>query len=141
MPLIRLLYYSENRIGIARRHSIIADLKAVSVKRNRESEVTGALLYDDEWFVQTLEGQERAVEETLQRIMKDPRHANVEVVVRKQIPERKFGQWAMGFAERTPETQAYFGHHWFSYTLNPFDMSEVDMLELMERLGKEGFMR
>jgi hypothetical protein len=141
MPLIRLLYYSENLIGLVRRHSVIAELQAVSVQRNRESQVTGALLYDDDWFVQALEGEERAVGETLERIMRDPRHSNVEVVSRATISSRQFGKWAMGFAERTDETEAYFGKHWFSESMNPFGMSEAGMLELMDRLAKGGFMR
>ncbi len=141
MPLIRLLYYSENRIGIARRHSTIAELQAVSVKRNLESQITGALLYDEDWFVQALEGEEQAVEETFARIARDPRHANVEIVCRTKIPSRKFGKWAMGFAERTPETEAHFGKHWFGDAMNPFNMTEAGMLELMDRLANEGFLR
>jgi len=140
MPLIRIVYFSENRLGLVRRHSKIAELQAVAIARNGENEITGALVYDDEWFVQVLEGEAQMVEATMQRIAKDPRHANVAVISRKPISERRFGKWSMGFAERNPRTEVYFGEHWFNGGMNPHDMKDGDVLNLMDRLAKDGFM-
>lgn len=47
--------------------------------------------------MQVLEGEATAVEETMARILKDPRHHGVNELSRSAITEREFGSWTMGF--------------------------------------------
>ena len=76
MIIVRLTYYSRNlldRLGGAIRDRI-HDILIESVTNNRRDDVTGALIYDERWFAQTLEGPEPAVSATFERILRDPRH-------------------------------------------------------------------
>jgi hypothetical protein len=141
MSLQRLNYYSENRIGLSQRNKRIAELQAVAVDRNRKDQITGALIHDELWFLQALEGDPRSVRATFERIAQDPRHANVKIIGMAQVPARLFGEWSMGFAARTPRTQPLFGDHWNNKGINPNSMTEKDVLSLMRELARQGFMR
>ena len=62
---------------------------------NRRDGITGMLCYWNGMFAQCLEGAERDVYRTFARIEKDPRHTEVDLLLRAEIPERHFGDWAM----------------------------------------------
>ena len=84
----------------------LEDLLRVSRERNLENRITGMLLYVDRQFIQTLEGERPRVEATLQRILADPRHRGVHVAFEREIEERDFPEWSMGFRAMTPEDVA-----------------------------------
>jgi len=140
MALTRLIYFSENRIGIVGRSKRMADLLAVAVDRNRNVKVTGALAYDDLWFVQALEGEELAVKSTFDRIAQDKRHAHTKIIRFANAPTRLFGEWSMGFAARNARTESLFGQHWYNKGMNPSSMTEQGILTLMVELGRQGSM-
>ncbi len=78
MYLFRLIYYSKNSAVNPDDPHLRADLKDIleTAKRNNmASGVTGALLFNQEYFAQVLEGDRKAVSETFCRIIKDPRHS------------------------------------------------------------------
>jgi Sensors of blue-light using FAD len=102
MALTRLIYFSENKLGLAGRARQIAELQAVAVDRNRQVQVTGALVYDDLLFIQALESEQSAVKSTFDRIARDKRHNNPKVLRLANTPSRLFGDWSMGFAAAPP---------------------------------------
>jgi len=55
------------------------------------------LLFVDNEFVQILEGEEKAVEDLLAKIKKDPRHKDFRVIEKKKISHRDYSEWTMGF--------------------------------------------
>jgi hypothetical protein len=75
----------------------LASLLAVSRANNERDGVTGALLYSGDRFVQILEGPDAAVRSKVDAIGADPRHRNVEIMRERQIAERQFPEWTMGF--------------------------------------------
>ena len=68
---------------------------------NERLGVTGLLLYSGGTVVQTLEGPPDVVEGLLDVITADPRHTDVRVVDRREVPERAFATWSMGFRNVT----------------------------------------
>lgn len=75
----------------------LEQIKAVSVERNTQVGVTGLLLYGGGNFVQVLEGDDLAVDETMARIRIDPRHHQIYVVSDVAVAQREFSRWQMGF--------------------------------------------
>lgn len=78
-------------------HAELTELLASIRPANEAAGITGALLYSDGNFVQTLEGPDDVVEETFARIAADDRHRGVIEAWREQIDERAFPDWSMGF--------------------------------------------
>ena len=88
------------------------DILTASRRNNEQMGVTGLLLSIDDGFLQILEGEERAVRALYARVANDPRHANVTVMLDREIPARAFPEWSMGFERPCmddPETAGMFG--------------------------------
>lgn len=95
MPLIQLIYTSS-----AMRDMSQADLEEIlakSVSNNTRDGLTGMLLYHDGSFMQAIEGEEAVVMATFHRIQRDPRHGQVFMIEQRDIAERSFSRFTMGF--------------------------------------------
>ncbi|SFI98283.1 BLUF domain-containing protein [Jannaschia pohangensis] len=62
---------------------------------NTRDGITGALVCRHDTYLQLLEGPDRMVSAAYARILRDDRHAGVRQLVRRQVTERIFGDWAM----------------------------------------------
>lgn len=143
MPMIRLIYFSENLIEPNGRSvlSQLNDVLAASQRNNERDGITGALVFDDRWFLQILEGERAAVWRTLHRISDDERHANVVIAEAAEVEERLFGNWWMGLATRNAETAPLFAPYLRNGLLRPQDMSARAILDLVVRLANVGLSR
>jgi hypothetical protein len=95
MALTQLIYVSS-----AARNLDEGDIHRMlesSVRHNLANDITGMLLFASGNFLQVLEGEESAIDETMSRIQLDPRHHGVIVVSKETVTERDFGAWSMGF--------------------------------------------
>lgn len=81
----------------------LRDLLGTSRRNNRAAGVTGLLLHVDGSFLQVLEGPSRIVDELFARISRDPRHGRVLRVFHREVDERSFPAWSMGFSEPLQE--------------------------------------
>lgn len=93
--VFRLVYRSHDRIPEDGRRAELGELFSQARSNNKRSGLTGALLLDRDWFVQTLEGDEAVVRALFARIEDDPRHDAVEVLEAGPVPGRLFARWAM----------------------------------------------
>ncbi len=103
IDLFRIVYCSRNVLGQFA-DAELNQILQVSRRNNAAKQVTGALLYDDGIFAQTLEGPFDAVQEIFERIQADPRHDDVIVLQADTVSARCFGGWAMAHA--TPANPA-----------------------------------
>ena len=96
----KLLYCSRNLLGgsLAEQEGEVQKILASSRRNNVREGVTGALLFNGEWFAQVLEGPLAKVEATFERIQRDPRHADVTVLESGVASCRVFADWSMAYA-------------------------------------------
>lgn len=96
MKLVTQAYISDAVPGLG-----LKDLKAI-LRRSREhnfrAAITGFLVFDGVHFAQLLEGPSAAVERLMERIATDPRHAQIQVILRTEITQRCFEGFCMGCA-------------------------------------------
>jgi hypothetical protein len=64
---------------------------------NERVGLSGMLLYSSQSFLQVLEGEEVALQETYARIHNDPRHTNLRLLLDELVSARLFPDWSMGF--------------------------------------------
>ena len=110
----------------------LEDLLAVSRDKNAASGVTGLLLYADQQFIQTLEGDPDDVEATMRRIRADPRHRGVDITLVEDIETRFFPEWSMGFRALDADGVACLPG--FSDFLDP----DSEVYKTSVRLGRAG---
>ncbi len=66
--------------------------------------ITGCLVYDRGYFLQLLEGEEKAVDELYKKIKKDARHSEAEILSTGYTKKRIFESWRMGYVELLAKT-------------------------------------
>jgi hypothetical protein len=99
VKLTQLIYVSHL---VNQDESTIAKILESSVRRNRQSGITGMLLCAEGNLIQVLEGDEAAVQETFGRIANDPRHGDITCLQTEEVPVRNFPEWCMGYQGLLP---------------------------------------
>ena len=75
--------------------TILSGILMDARRLNTRDGVTGALICRGDIYLQLLEGAERQVRDTLDRIKRDDRHLEVTLHVAQSAAERMFASWAM----------------------------------------------
>ncbi|MEM1036414.1 MAG: BLUF domain-containing protein [Pseudomonadota bacterium] len=96
--LERLIYVSEAAPNLSAKG--IQKIVNISHLHNQMSNITGLLVHDEGYFLQILEGVPSDVEATYQRISKDRRHSNCQLLLAQPITQRAFPKWLMGYRDR-----------------------------------------
>lgn len=91
----RLMYRSHDLIPAADRKTALGELFSKARSNNKAQHISGALLISDDWFVQTLEGDEAAVRALYGKIKDDPRHDSVSLLAAQPISAPVFARWSM----------------------------------------------
>ena len=143
MALARLIYVSEPQLDPAAGSTIaqLASILSLSRRNNEAANITGALVYDESWFLQVLEGERRAIWQTFARINEDERHAGCLLLEIVDANWRMFGIWWMGLATRDSITAPAFLPYMSAGVLRADAMSGRDVLALMGALAKLGLNR
>ena len=92
-PLFALSYISQSTIPGSQIHHELQDIEQTAIHRNAQAGITGKLIYRLGHFVQRLEGTERALEDTMERIVADRRHRNINIISWEPISERTYQDW------------------------------------------------
>lgn len=143
MKLARLIYISEPLL-VAAQGSIVsqlASIMSVARRNNEASNITGALVYDESWFLQVLEGERRSIWHTFARINEDERHTGCLLVDMTEVGNRLFGNWWMGLATRDSLTAPAFASFMRDGMLRADLMSAHDVITLMSALASLGLRR
>jgi Sensors of blue-light using FAD len=79
--------------------SVVADIAKQARPTNQQLGLTGLLLFDGARFCGQLEGRQRDVLATLERIEQDPRHGQFELLHYGPLAERRFSRFSMGYPQ------------------------------------------
>ena len=123
------------RSTAARRFGVqaLVQLLVEARKANAAQGITGALVYEAGTFLQVIEGDNRAVEGLMARIVRDPRHSDIEVLADGPIEARRFTAWRMALVEFERVTAGWRGDHAAPATLKAV-CGRDDCLTLIDAL-------
>ena len=107
---------------------LVRDIAIEASQTNHGMGISGILMAVDNYFLQVLEGEEDSVEPLLEKISKDDRHTDVQVLYRGTLPDRVFGQWSMGCVQSGTQTLSADGH---------FEQISSKIKELCEDMSEE----
>lgn len=91
--LERVIYRSRSTTGDPL--SDMEDILKVSVWNNARSGITGVLGHFGDCYLQLLEGTAPALDNLLQQLRVDPRHTELMILDRRELPARLFPGWSM----------------------------------------------
>ena len=98
--IIRLTYASTATFKQNQSGGIEAEVARILVQsrnNNARAKVGGVLHYGNGYFFQCLEGETKQVNETYNRINKDPRHKDVQLLAAEKVTQRMFSDWSMKY--------------------------------------------
>jgi hypothetical protein len=123
MNIVRLIYAS--RLKKKLDHAAVEKIADVSRRNNRKLGVTGALCSSPRGFLQILEGPPAAVNELYNRIVRDPRHADVTLLEYVRVPFREFENWSMAYIHTDEIAQALLHKYSTHRVFDPFTMGPM----------------
>lgn len=110
---VRLLYVSkfkDERYSTSELYNILTE----ALEFNELHKIYGALYFGNNYFVQCLEGTEEDIKDLFyNRIVKDPRHKNCEILSYEIIDSYLFSSWHMKYANVHNDLIEFFikNHH------------------------------
>jgi len=143
MIINRLIYTSRLSVNFTNVSFIeqLNNILTVSARHNQADDITGALIFDRNWFVQVLEGSRDKVWSLFKKIEQDSRHTDVIPHDISMVAGRRFGQWWMGCAERNSGNEQVFARYLREGEFEPDKMPTIELLSLMIELSEHGLRR
>ncbi len=75
----------------------IGNILQSASERNVQLGLTGALFFGNGYFLQFLEGERHNINFLYDRLLRDDRHTNLQVLECKKVAERYFDEWSMKY--------------------------------------------
>lgn len=94
--MLRQILYFSTAADLQPKQTISAILD-ISRKRNALGSVSGVLIVGGLRYLQIIEGPDCAVSTTMERILSDRRHHDVNVMIDRDIAASSFSNWSMAF--------------------------------------------
>ena len=73
----------------------VKDIVQTAKYLNPKSDICGVLIIHGHQFLQILEGDEGKINALMDKITKDPRHSNVDILINQSVEIRSFTDWNM----------------------------------------------
>ena len=132
--LVRLTYisrYNEDN-GPGELERILEQAKENNALRG----ITGVLVFNHNFFLQSIEGSRPVINDLLRKLVRDPRHHSLQVIDSRETDQRRWVGWSMNYL--TPTTTHRNEALRFSGgpTFNPYLMSMRQLMLLIETLTK-----
>ena len=110
----------------------VARILAKSRINNRKNKLVGVLYFGDGCFFQCLEGETAAVEALYAKLLHDPRHTDLKVLLRKSITKLSFTDWAMKYVPLEGQMKKLLADHGYkSFDPYKFDAELIKQVILL----------
>lgn len=129
MYLTRLVYASTKSAEFT--YEDIEKILQTARKENKRNNVTGMLCFNRKYFLQCLEGSRTKVNETYHRILNDSRHERIIMLDYREIIQREFDEWKMGYMPESSLTEPLILKFTGNADFSPYEMSGESAHQMM----------
>ena len=96
MSCHQLIYQSRPAVPVTKQ--VLLDILNTSQLQNYKLRISGLLVFHNGAFMQLLEGGEKEVHDLYAKIQRDPRHADLQLLLDASAADRLMPTWVMGFS-------------------------------------------
>ena len=128
--LVKLTYASTAATAVTA-ESVNAILK-LAQQRNALRDLTGILVFDHPYFLQTIEGERQTVNDLFAKLMGDSRHSRVTLLSYAAVEKRLFAEWSMEFRSAAAVSKSLYLRYGCSSRFEPYGLSAAGADALMD---------
>ena len=135
MRMVQLVYAST----FLKDKGDVSELKKIhekAMENNAKSDISGMLIFGNNYFLQCLEGGREKVNRIYEKISKDERHNKTLILSYEECHVRKFSNWSMQFLLLTGKKKDIILKHSRSELFNPYEMSGESCINLLLELNQ-----
>ena len=132
--ILRLTYiscYNTNNANIE-----VARILEQARRNNERNGITGALVINESYFLQVIEGSRPIINALLQELVKDKRHLSLRIVECREVEQRRWGKWSMKYLNPNDLHNEDVLRFSSSAEFNPYLMSASQIMLFIEALSK-----
>jgi len=133
MYLMRIVYCSQVSPEFSPEN--IQEILSKAKKNNNQKHITGVLCFNRKYFLQCLEGDRKALNDTYHKILNDPRHSDIILLSYKDIDSRSFSSWGMAYIPEQNLTDAINLKYSGTPDFDPYTMSGDSSFNMLLELA------
>lgn len=102
---------------------------------NAANGITGMLVFNKNYFLQTIEGPRAQINRLLYSLIADTRHHDLQLIETRELKHRNWAKWSMNYASPTETNAAIYLKYSTTLDFNPFLLSAEAANCLMRELS------
>ncbi|MEM9387990.1 MAG: BLUF domain-containing protein [Pseudomonadota bacterium] len=132
--LLRLTYIS--RYNNHNESDELQRILSQAQENNERNGITGVLVFNHNYFLQSIEGRRPVINNLLRKLVRDSRHFALQIIEAREIDQRRWSGWSMNYLTPTKKYQNEALRFSGGATFNPYLMSTKQVMLLIESLTK-----
>lgn len=133
--ILRLTYIS--RYNNHNPNGEVTRILAQAQQNNARNGITGALLFNHNYFLQSIEGARPLINDLLRKLIKDDRHFSLQVIECREVEQRRWDKWSMKYLTPTDQNKGHSLKFSAGNDFNPYLMSTPQIMMLVDTLSKQ----
>ncbi|ERL56738.1 BLUF domain-containing protein [Psychrobacter aquaticus] len=105
-------------------------------QNNERNGITGALVFNHNYFLQSIEGARPVINELLRKLVKDNRHHALQIIECCEVEQRRWSKWSMKYLIPSEENKGLALKFSTGTQFNPYLMSTNQIMMLIDALSE-----
>lgn len=105
-------------------------------KNNERNGITGALVFNHNYFLQSIEGARPVINELLRKLVKDDRHYALQIIECREVEQRHWSKWSMKYLIPSDENKGLALKFSTGSQFNPYLMNTNQIMMLIDTLSE-----
>ncbi|KRG32690.1 hypothetical protein AK822_11285 [Psychrobacter sp. P11F6] len=131
--ILRLTYIS--RYNTDNPKGEVTRILTQAQQNNERNGITGALVFNHNYFLQSIEGARPVINELLRKLVKDDRHHALQVIECREVELRHWSKWSMKYLIPSDENKGLALKFSTGTQFNPYLMNTNQIMMLIETLS------
>lgn len=133
--IVRLTYIS--RHNNHNPNGEVSRILAQAQENNARNGITGALIFNHNYFLQSIEGARPVINNLLRKLVKDDRHFSLQIIECSDIEQRQWDKWSMKYLIPSEQNKEHSLKYSSGTDFNPYLMSTSQIMMLIDALSKQ----
>nr|WP_227697594.1 BLUF domain-containing protein [Psychrobacter cibarius] len=131
--ILRLTYIS--RYNTDNPKGEVTRILTQAQQNNERNGITGALVFNHNYFLQSIEGARPIINELLRKLVKDNRHHGLQIIECREVELRHWSKWSMKYLIPSDENKGLALKFSTGTQFNPYLMNTNQIMMLIETLS------